>query len=153
MRVTSLHHQAAEARRKAALPRFNLSAAGGFPPPVRVMALERAVERRASAAQQLESRGVPFQFFDAVDGDTADLPEEEVSEGLPGWAAAGLARSQSRPPVSAPAPPLAQVRWHASVRRRRAYFRGGPHAQRMRRKIAADLSHYRLMHQLLAAAP
>jgi glycosyl transferase family 25 len=40
-----------------------------------VISLRRAAERRASAQRQLESRGIPFEFFDAVEG-SIDAPPD-----------------------------------------------------------------------------
>ena len=79
LRIVFPFQDAAEARRKAALPRFRFPrGAAAFPHfPVHVISLKNATQRRAAVAEQLEDRGIAFQWFDAVDGGQ-ELPEDEV---------------------------------------------------------------------------
>ena len=79
MRVVFPQQDAAEARRKARLPRYQLPAGDGAVLPFQtyVIALPSSTERRAAAAEQLAARHVNFTFFDAVDGHRA-LPQPDV---------------------------------------------------------------------------
>lgn len=85
MRIVFPFQNAAETRRKAALPKFSFPKDGPSPPfPVYVISLTNATRRRELVQNQLEERGIAFRFFDAVDG-TKALPDAEVGrEGGPG---------------------------------------------------------------------
>lgn len=78
MRVIFPFQDAAEARGKAALPKFRFPRGVAFPPfPVYVISLANATRRRELVQQQLNARGIAFRYFDAVDG-THMLPADEV---------------------------------------------------------------------------
>lgn len=78
MRVIFPFQDAAEARGKAALPKFRFPRGVAFPPfPVYVISLANATRRRELVQQQLDARGIAFRYFDAVDG-THMLPADEV---------------------------------------------------------------------------
>lgn len=107
----------AEARRTAAMPRYD--------PPYDIHSLALFVvsmpgsnERRSSVTQQMESHGIAFQWWDAVDG-SKPLPEDEV-------------------------------RWYTSGWRLKEFLNTEPGSHAYR-KAACDLSHLRLMHDMIGA--
>ena len=83
-----------------------------------VISMPGSKARRISVTQQMESQGIHFQWWDAVDG-SKSIPEDEV-------------------------------RWYTSGWRLREFLttQPGSHAYR---KAACDLSHLRLMHDMIAA--
>lgn len=118
LRVVFPFQDNAIARAKAALPRYTWPHHTPFPPPIYVVSLKRSAKRRAAIAAQMESRGINFTFFDAVDGVQQLLPD-------------------------------ADVKWYASGARWRGYATE-PTGGFWHRKMGCDLSHFRLMHQMLA---
>jgi hypothetical protein len=167
LRIVFPYQDAAEARRKAALPRFRFPrGAAAFPHfPVHVISLKNATQRRAAVAEQLEDRGIAFKWFDAVDGGQ-ELPEDEV--GWVPWAGAWVAACSKRASLHVrpkfergigarrgrEASPwnaccAVQVLWHTSGAKRAGVLSTGPGSY-WRRHIADDLSHFRLMHLMVA---
>ena len=153
LRVVFPFQDNAIARAKAALPRYTWPHHTPFPPPIYVVSLKRSAKRRAAIAAQMESRGINFTFFDAVDGVQQLLPDADVGAKV---CVCSSSRSRGRPLrfalsgcANSPRSVSLQVKWYASGARWRGYATESTGGF-WHRKMGCDLSHFRLMHQMLA---
>lgn len=75
IRVRFGFQASADARRAAARARYQVRQSA-WPPPLYVVALRSAIERRASVRKQMGAQKIAFRWWDAVDGKA--LPEDEI---------------------------------------------------------------------------